>query len=227
MTPFDDAEQALIDAVQPYTMLSPARIMAFRDAVLYAERYRIPGAIVECGVWRGGAMMAAAKTLLEIGADQRDLYLFDTFEGMNEPADVDRDVAGITAAVLLDDADRDESWIWAMASIDEVRQNVLGTRYPESLIHFVEGLVEETLPSRAPGLIAVLRLDTDWYQSTKHELECLVPRVAPNGVLVIDDYGHWQGCRQAVDEFLRDFDRPVLLARTDYTGRMAIIPPVG
>jgi hypothetical protein len=88
----------------------------------------------------------------------------------------------------------------------------------------VRGKVEDTVPGSAPAQIAVLRLDTDWYESTRHELEHLIGRLAPNGVLIIDDYGHWEGARKAVDEWLASFDRPVLLSRIDYTGRMAVVP---
>ena len=88
----------------------------------------------------------------------------------------------------------------------------------------VKGKVEDTLPGHAPDHIAVLRLDTDWYASTKHEMEHLYPRLARGGVLIIDDYGHWAGSRQAVDEYLAEHGIHLLLNRTDYTGRMALKP---
>jgi len=220
----DSREQAVVAAVQGFTMLSPARIIGFRDAVLYVERRGIPGAIVECGVWRGGAMMAAALTALEAGPGSRDLYLFDTFEGMPPPADVDRDPAGVRAEDLLAHADRETSWLWAYASLDDVRANMGTTGYPPHRLHYVKGRVEDTVPREAPGEIAVLRLDTDWYESTKHELLHLMPRLVPNGVLIIDDFGDWAGSRKAVEEFLSTTDRPILFGRTDHTGRMAVVP---
>ncbi len=225
----DERERAIVAAVQAFTMVSPARIIAFRDAVLYVERQRIPGALVECGVWRGGAMMAAALTALETGPGTRDLYLFDTFEGMPPPADVDRDAAGVRAEDLLAKADKGTSWLWAYASLDDVRANLETTGYPPHHVHYVKGRVEETLPREAPDQIAVLRLDTDWYESTRHELVHLVPRLVPNGVLIVDDFGDWAGSRKAVEEFLRTTDRPILFSRTDHTGRMAAVPapPVG
>ena len=85
-------------------------------------------------------------------------------------------------------------------------------------IHFVEGKVEDTIPAHAPERIALLRLDTDWYESTRHELEHLYPRLSRGGVLIIDDYGHWQGARQAVDEYFGDA-HAALLNRIDYTAR--------
>src|SRR3546814_12950692 len=90
--------------------------------------------------------------------------------------------------------------------------------------HFVEGKVEETVPEHTPDTIALLRLDTDWYSSTKHELHHLYPRLAQGGVLIIDDYGHWAGCRRAVDEYLLNIKPTPLLCRIDYTGRICIKP---
>lgn len=219
----DEAEDATIAAVKPFTKTSNERILAVRDAILYVERFRIPGAIVECGVWRGGSMMAAARTLLEIDAVDRDIYLFDTYEGMTEPSADDISFMGESAATLMANK-RTAETVLAYASIEDVRGNMRRTGYPEARLHFVKGPVEETLPEKAPAQIALLRLDTDWYESTRHELEHLIPRLVPNGVLIVDDYGHWRGSRKAVDEFLAVTNRPVLLNRTDYTGRMAVVP---
>jgi len=204
-------------------MTSPERIMALCDAVRHVCRHAITGDIVECGVWRGGSMMAAALTLLELG-DRRRLHLFDTFAGMPPPADIDRDLTGTAAAGLLAAEDRDTGSTWAWSPLADVRRNVLGTGYPAELVEFVAGRVEETIPARAPERIAVLRLDTDWYESTRHELEHLYPRLAAGGVLIIDDYGHWQGARRAVDEYLAATNRPLFLSRIDYTGRLAVKP---
>jgi len=220
----DPASHATVEAVQPYTMTSTERIFALCQAVRYISRFNVPGAVVECGVWRGGSMMAAARTLLEGGDNRRDLYMFDTFEGMSAPQAVDRDIGGHAAADMLAVEDRETSTVWAYAALEEVKANVASTGYDKDRLHFVKGMVEETIPHQAPEQIALLRLDTDWYQSTRHELEHLVDRVSPNGVLIIDDYGHWQGARRAVDEFIAATDRPVLLNRIDYTGRIAVLP---
>jgi hypothetical protein len=117
--------------------------------------------------------------------------------------------------------------VWCYAGLDEVRRNLRSTGYPESRMHFVKGRVEETVPH--PGLreIALLRLDTDWYESTRHELLHLYPLLSVGGVLVLDDYGHWQGARRATDEYLRDHpEYPILLSVIDETGRVAVkVPP--
>jgi len=94
--------------------------------------------------------------------------------------------------------------------------------YPQSLVHFVKGRVEDTLPAQAPQRIALLRLDTDWYESTIHELRSLWDRLSIGGILIVDDYGHWAGARRAVDEFIAGLPGPPLLSRIDYSGRLAV-----
>lgn len=206
--------------VAPFTMTSPERISAVCDAIDYVTRAQIVGAYVECGVWRGGSSMAAAFSLMANGDLDRDLFLFDTFEGMSAPTEHDVRTEDSTAAEnLLSRAKKTEK-IWCRASIDDVTENMTTTGYPSDKIHLCKGMVEATLPSQAPEKIAVLRLDTDWYESTRHELENLYPRLSVGGVLIIDDYGYWAGARKAVDEYFAD--RPVLLNRIDRTGRIAI-----
>jgi len=215
---FEPQHQAIIDRVRPFTMTSPERIAATCQAVDYVTKYGIPGDFVECGVWRGGNTMAAALSYLRAAvANLPALYLFDTFEGMSAPTKVDRKVqSGESAAALVERFDH----VKAYAPIDDVRRNVQSTGYPGDLIKFVRGKVEETIPAAAPAQIAVLRLDTDWYESTKHELEHLFPRLSVGGVLIIDDYGDWAGARKAVDEYFAVNRTPMLLTRTDYTGRV-------
>jgi O-methyltransferase len=220
---FDESDKELYRRVGSYTMTTPPRIYALVRAVEYVVARGVPGAIVECGVWRGGSMMAAALTLLHLGITDRELYLYDTFAGMPPPSEADTTRSGERAADLLAQGDED-SHIWAIASLSDVRAAVLSTRYPERRIHFVEGLVEETLPAEAPEEIALLRLDTDWYRSTKHELEQLYPRLAPGGVLILDDYGHWQGARRAVDEYFAENHITLLLNRVDGTARIGVKP---
>ncbi len=220
----DPRIQDIIDSVRPFTMTSPERINAMCEAIHYIERRRIPGTIVECGVWRGGSMLAAAKMLKTLNSESRDLYLFDTFSGMSAPTEFDVARDGSTAQTLLEAESRVEGdSVWAWASLEDVKKNIATSGYAPERIHFVEGMVEQTVPSRAPEQIALLRLDTDWYESTAHELRHLVPRMPHGAVIIIDDYGHWQGARRAVDEFFSTFDPPIMLHRVDYTGRAAIV----
>lgn len=218
---FDDADIELCTRVAPYTLTTPPRIYALARSVEYVARNEIPGAIVECGVWRGGSVMAVALTLLRLGVSDRDLYLFDTFEGMTAPGAEDVKHTGEPAADLLADPVAGEE-IKAAAPLEDVRSTLLGLGYPRERILFVQGPVEETLPGAAPAEIALLRLDTDWYASTKHELVHLYPRLSRGGVLIVDDYAYWLGARRAVDEYIEENDLPLLLNRIDYTARAAI-----
>jgi O-methyltransferase len=220
---FDDAIVNMILNVRPYTRTSPERLFALRQAVQYVVNTNIPGGIVECGVWRGGSMMAAAATLLMLGIKDRDLYLYDTYEGMTAPTLDDVDLNGVTAAHILEASKQNmEDSAWCYASLDDVRENLFSTGYPHDRLKFIKGRVEETIPLEAPEQIALLRLDTDWYESTMHELVHLYPRLSPGGVLIIDDYGHWQGSRKATDAYFAQYNIQRFLHRIDYTARLVI-----
>jgi O-methyltransferase len=208
--------------VKPYTLTSVQRIAALCEAVRYVVQKRIPGDIVECGVWKGGSMMAVARTLLGIGDQSRHLYLYDTFEGMTAPTDKDVSLLGQKAADLLKtESKSDPGSVWCRSPLKSVQQALSSVGYDMSRMHFVKGRVEDTIPREVPERIALLRLDTDWYESTRHELEHLYPRLSVGGVLIIDDYGHWHGARQAVDEYMREHGM-LLLHRIDYSGRCAV-----
>ena len=220
---FDPELTATIKRVRRHTMTSAARIAALCESAEYVVSNSIEGELVECGVWRGGSMMAAALTLLRLGETDRDLYLFDTFTGMPEPSadDVRSPYDGYSIHRRWRRVDRaGRSWVGAPA--EEVGERLAGTGYPPARIHLVPGMVEQTLPDAAPERIAILRLDTDWYASTKHELEHLFPLLAEGGVLIVDDYGHYEGARRAVDEYFAETGQRVLLNRIDYTGRIAV-----
>lgn len=207
-----------------YTETSPERMYGLYQAVKHVARNDIPGDIVECGVWRGGSAMLAALTLLEVGDRQRRLCLYDTFSGMSEPTPRDVDMYGLRMTDIWDEVrDDPDNRVIARAPRDEVLENLASTGFPSSRITAVEGKVEDSLPQHAPDRIAVLRLDTDWYESTRHELECLYPRLTPGGILIVDDYGYFEGARQAVDEYFARSGAP-LLNRLDYTGRLAVKP---
>ena len=223
---FAPEERDLMNAVQPFTGTSIQRVIALADAVKYITQAKIQGDIVECGVWRGGSMMVVAKTLVALGDTSRDLYLFDTFEGMTAPTDKDVMFDGTPAAQLLAETEKKEGGgnYWCVASIEDVRRNMESTGYPMAKVHLVKGRVEDTIPAQGPNKIALLRLDTDWYESTKHELDHYYPRLSQNGVLIIDDYGHWQGSRRAVDEFFGTLPFRPLMSRIDYSGRMLLKP---
>jgi O-methyltransferase len=221
-----DVEKSVAETireVRPYTLTSVHRLVALCEAVQYVVCNQIPGDIVECGVWKGGSMMAVARTLIQASDQNRHLYLFDTYEGMTSPSDRDISVQGELALDLLGQEDKtDANSVWCVSSLDEVRRAVGNVGYDPSKVHFVKGRVEETLPMMAPERISLLRLDTDWYESTRHEMEHLFPRLAKGGVLIVDDYGYWQGARRAVDEYIEENRLQILLHRIDETGRCAV-----
>jgi hypothetical protein len=219
---FDEELRQIIRAVKPYTMTSPDKLHGLITATRYIAQHGIKGDIVECGVWRGGSMHAVARTLDSVGDHSRDLYLFDTYEGMPPPSEKDLRLDGKSAQELLDKGTKDQS-IWAYATLEDVKQGFQSVPYPAERIHYVEGKVEDTIPDQAPDTIALLRLDTDWYESTKHELEHLYSRLVSGGVLIIDDYGYWKGSQQATDEWLKATGERLMLARAG-TGRIAIKP---
>jgi hypothetical protein len=217
---------ALQERCAPRTMTSIERMYALHQATAHIVRTDVPGDLVECGVWRGGSVMLMALTLLALGVDDRTIWLYDTFAGMTPPAAEDVQVmTGEAAADVLATHPRDEEDpFWGVAPRTVVEDGLRTTGYPMDLFRFVEGDVLDTLPVEAPDGIALLRLDTDWYASTRHELEHLYPKLATGGVLLVDDYGYWAGARRATDEHLAGLDHPPLLQRIDYTGRMGIKP---
>jgi hypothetical protein len=216
-----EEDRKIIQSVRPFTMVSLDGLIALISAVRYIVRCGISGDIVECGVWRGGSMMAAALTLLAEKDMSRHLYLYDTFEGMPEPTSVDKSFDGTLAKLQLDRAQKGAG-IWCYCGLDEVKVNLSSTGYPPAQIHFIKGKVEETIPGNVPGLLGLLRLDTDWYESTKHELQYLFPLINKNGIMLIDDYGYWKGAKLAVDEYFANQERQYYLHRIDYTGRLLV-----
>jgi O-methyltransferase len=214
----------IFNACSPYTMTSVERMYSLYTSVAYVLDNKIAGDFVECGVWRGGSSMLIGFMLRNRGISDRKLYLYDTFEGMSEPTEEDIDLGGKDAADLMDQSVNDkETSVWCLADLNDVQTNMRLTQYKEGQIVYVIGKVEDTIPQTMPALsIALLRLDTDWYESTKHELDHLFPKLAPKGVLIIDDYGHWQGCRKAVDEYFAAHNVKMLLNRVDYTGRAGV-----
>lgn len=222
---FDAQTQQIIQQTKPYTLTTPERIASLVNAVNYVVDNNIDGDIVECGVWKGGSSMAAIAALKHKNDFSRAIYLYDTYEGMSAPTKEDKVFTGKSAEEMLGNSNIDDATsVWCYSSITEVKANVATLNYPTQKLHFIKGKVEDTIPQNIPAKIAVLRLDTDWYQSTKHELEHLYPLLVSGGVLIIDDYGHWEGARKAVDEYIETHNLQILLNRIDYTGRIAIKP---
>ena len=220
---FEDWHKIIIQKAEPFTMTSRERMYGLIEAVKYIVHHNIEGDVVECGVWRGGSMLATAEALEHFNSTSRNLYLYDTYEGMPPPTDDDVSYADEKAEKMLkNEKDKEDSHIWATSSLERVKQTLSLSNYPSNLVHYIKGKVEDTIPGTIPQRIALLRLDTDWYESTKHELIHLYPRLVKGGVLIIDDYGFWKGARKAVDEYFRENNVQILLNRMDDTGRIAV-----
>jgi predicted O-methyltransferase YrrM len=223
---FSPAQKALLKKVRPYTMTSNERVAVLESAVRHVESQNYPGAFVECGVAKGGSTMAMAYTLLALGNTERELYLYDTFEGMPEPDDHDRGRFGESAGKSWRKRrDGEGRSTWINHGMDEVRANLALTHYPDARLHFIKGKVEDTLPAAAPeGAIALLRLDTDWYASTKAELDHLYPKLVRGGIVIIDDYFRWQGARKAVDDYVAEHSIPIFWVRVDDSSVIGVKP---
>ncbi|MFO0765100.1 MAG: TylF/MycF/NovP-related O-methyltransferase [Patescibacteria group bacterium] len=219
----DAAVMVDVQACKPFTMTSMERLLVLDEAADYVTRQRIDGAIVECGVWRGGSSMMMAKSLMRRGDQSREVYLYDTYEGMSEPTADDVSLHGSAAEKKYDSTIKDGHSDWCYASIEDVTSNMKSTGY-DAAKPFRERQAEDTIPATVPEKIAILRLDTDWYESTKHEMEQLYPRLVPGGVLIIDDYGHWQGAKKAIEEYFASHGGRPFMHRIDYTGRSLIKP---
>jgi O-methyltransferase len=225
--PDDRAYVDILNKIAPYTMTLADGLettYALFQAVKYISQNHISGDMVECGVWRGGSMMLIAYALQHFGDKTRQLYLYDTFAGMTEPSDIDID---------FDNVAYRPRWIQITGlggrmgfgdTLDGVKANLRLTGYPERQMHFISGDVLQTIPATLPSRIALLRLDTDWYKSTLHELEHLYDLIVPNGVLIIDDYGWCRGSRYATDEFFNRRRFKPMMHRIDQGPRILIKP---
>ena len=225
-----EADWAIIEEAQGRSMTGVERLQALVDSVRYLVERGIEGDLVECGVWLGGSVLCMIRTLQDMGVHDRDIWLYDTFEGMTKPTELDTSkFAPESALESWNRAEGEGETLWPFwfdeetFSEERVRQLLDATGYPPARLHFVRGRVEETIPGAAPEDIALLRLDTDWYESTRHELEHLYPRLARGGVLILDDYGFWDGARRAVDEYFAARQR-VLMTRVDPACRLVVKP---
>lgn len=205
------------------TMVSYERLWTTLMACRHVAQNNIQGDFVECGVWRGGNALVAAEVFRLYGI-KKNVWLFDTFKGMTEPNDFDQSAAsGQSAFERFNASQRDAHNEWCYASLIDVKKNFEERGLLTDNVFFIEGDVRETLNGPLlPESIAVLRLDTDFYDSTKKELEVLYPRLIIGGALIIDDYGHWAGSRKATDEYFSACGNRPFLNFSDYSGRFGI-----
>jgi hypothetical protein len=197
---------------RPFTALSPERLQNNIDMMERMNTLGVAGDVVEIGVYKGGSMLAFLKAHEHRGSPGgRAFHLYDTFSGMTPPTAADVDLNGYTASALMEqNAD-----VKCISTLDEVQANISKNISGGNPIEYHVGDILQN--SGYPEKIAILRLDTDWYESTAFELANFYDRVVPGGAVIIDDYGHWMGCKRAVDEFLVGHPE-IELTKIDYTG---------
>ncbi|MDP3920704.1 MAG: TylF/MycF/NovP-related O-methyltransferase [Candidatus Omnitrophota bacterium] len=218
----DPLFQRIYTLCKPYTLTPVERMYALYQATVHISKQGIAGDMVECGVWRGGSSMIMARTLRELGDTERTIYLYDTYAGMSEPTDKDVNFGHAAARSEWNRSQKATFNQWCYCPIEEVKAHMDLTGYPADKIKLIKGKVETTIPATVPEKIALLRLDTDWYESTKHELEHLFPKLCAHGILIMDDVGEWQGAKDAVREYFEKNQVRMLLNRTDYSGRIGV-----
>ena len=202
-----------IDKVKPYSMTSVERITDLYNSLEYIRINNIDGDIVECGVWKGGNVIGIIEYLKYHNIVDKNVWLYDTFEGMTTPEEIDVDLNNNKASSILES-------VLCYSPLTEVKQNLSKSEFDNDKLKFIVGDVSETLliENNKPDKISLLRLDTDWYKSTKDELIQLYPKLINDGVLIIDDYGHWRGSKTATDEFFKENNISVEIIKIDYTG---------
>lgn len=184
-------------------MCGEKRIHSFNRYVEVVVSNNVSGDFVECGTWKGGVAALMLHHIVD-SKQSRKLYIYDTFMGMPSPGENDHP----DAFKFYEDKKDGEFSDWCRAGVDVVEETLAAVT-PDYSKHcvIVPGLVENTLDVTTPSSIAICRLDTDWYSSTKKEIETLYPKVSRGGFIVVDDYSDWPGCKQAIDEFLSNLDQ--------------------
>lgn len=216
---FLDTHITIIQKIQPFTMTNPERIHALMNATEYIVNQGIEGDIVECGVWKGGSMMAIIEMLILLNCKDKKVIGFDTFDkGMSAYSEWDITYNGRSAAEILTEWEKTNVY----AKKVEVERYLHSADYPSQNIQLVEGEVKDTIPTLNIPKIALLRLDTDWYESTKFEMEQLYDKLVMGGIIIIDDYGYWQGAKKAVDEFFVAKNICLFWHRVDHSCRIAL-----
>jgi len=205
--------QEIINAVRPYTLLSESRLLSLYSLAKQICLDDIPGNFVECGSYKGGSAALLAVIIKRYSLRPRLLYAFDTFEGMPDPSEADKhngipaNLTGFGAGTLK-------------APIAENLDVICQALEIQDIVIAVQGLFAETLPKNKALVddIALLHADGDWYDSTMDIFNTLYENVVPNGIIQVDDYGHWEGCRKAVHEFERCQSGLFALRSIDATG---------
>jgi hypothetical protein len=203
--PADDPGRYVVAAVEHYqqsaavSMLPVARLDNLQKCIVDVIVNRVPGDLVETGVWRGGATIFMRAVLKVYGQADRIVWAADSFEGLPEP---DPEKYPLESKAFKSDA-MTKYYNHFAVGLDEVKRNFEAYGMLDAQVRFLKGWFKDTLPSVPIDKIAVLRLDGDYYESTRDALRSLYDKVSPGGYIIIDDFGedHWTYCRRAVDEF--------------------------
>jgi len=207
----------IIEICRPYSMISDARFENNIQSLQTVQNNKISGDIVEIGVWKGGSILSMILAYEKYKENRRTFHLYDTFSGMTSPTAIDKDLHNNDASALMAVSDV----VQAKAELDEVKENIARhTNYKKIKYHKGDILKNKFFPKK----IAILRLDTDWYESTKHELDNFYDKVVSGGIVIVDDYGWWEGCEKAVDEFLKLHPEIKMQKIQDVTGIYFIKP---
>lgn len=195
-------ELKLFLKVKPYTMVSLYRLQNIYKLARTVEKNSLVGAFVECGVWRGGCSAVMAYAAKEAQSN-RKIWLFDSFRGLPEPTKKDGSRARVFSSNRTSGSLRTINK--NVGTVMHVKKILSKLNVDINNVEIRKGWFQNTLPKAKKEIenIAILRLDSDWYESTKACLENLYDLVVKGGFVVIDDYGTWEGCRKAVDNFIK------------------------
>jgi len=196
------------EIVQPYSITSRERIYGLYECLEEIRKNEIKGDIVECGIYTGGNILGICEYLNYYNIIDVTVWGYDTFTGMTKPSALDVDCSGKKADDIFQQ-------VKCECSYDFVINLLKKTNFSKDKIKLIIGDVLKTLNEDTPNKISLLRLDTDWYESTKKELEILYPKLVNGGFLIVDDFGHWQGSKKATEEY---FNNNFNYKMVDYTG---------
>ena len=208
-------ETGLLARISPYTMLNYARLKNVYTLSKRVIERKVEGGFVECGVWKGGCIGTMGLAARKMG-EERELWLFDSFEGLKKPTEKDGQKGRLYKEGRLLGIST-EGCITKKEEVEDLlffRLNFKG-----EVVHIIEGWIEDTLPvyKERIGKISILRIDLDFYKSTKFCLYQLYDSVASGGYIIIDDYYDWEGCKTAVDEFIREKGLQPEIIQVDYS----------
>ena len=191
------------------SMIGRRRLDNLQACVVDVIRSGVPGDLIETGVWRGGAVILMRAVLWAYGDTERVVWAADSFQGLPRP-DADKYPADAKAN------------LWQMqglaVSLDAVKANIAGFGLLDDQVRFLPGWFRDTLAAAPIERLAVLRLDGDMYESTIYALTALYDKVSPGGYVIVDDYGAFQECRSAIDDFRRDRGITDEITKVDWTG---------